>query len=657
VSFRGIYPEPVFKYRMVKIVTVIWILFFTIEANSQRRTVKIEDPDYSVGKNFYEEGKYKQAIPILEKTVSVSPENQDAVYYLASSYRNTNEPNKALERFKSLEKLNPNYDPWFYLEAGMAAKAAYQWNEAVRLLSEFKKRYTHTAKSARAQHRADYLIHYAQQAILLAAQPATMPEPVALPFPVNSPQGDYLPMLDPTGNKLYFTSKRLGGFSKEDEGTTEGDEDLYFTIRTNGNWSTPQLLPEPLNSAGNDGAASFSADGQLMIFGACGREDGVGSCDLYFSVLEGAQWSKPKNLGNVVNSEEWDAQSTLSADGSKILFSSDRKGGYGGEDLYMVERNPFGEWGVPSNLGPTINTPFSELSPFLSQDGKTLYFSSTGHPGLGGADIFKSVFENGKWSTPVNLGKPLNTTGDDRYFTTGGSGEKGYFSSSGNNQTFKIYEIEIPEEMRPQPSIVVEGIVTNAKTKSPVGAYVMVEDINTGELIAVNKSNSVTGKYLIVLPAGRTYSVSANKESFFFYSQRIDVPITSVFQEINKNIQLNPIEKGAKVILNNIFFETGKAALTNQSKLELQKAIDLMKKNPSMIVEIGGHTDNVGEDALNMKLSHDRAKSVRDYLVNAGVASGRLQAKGYGKLNPVADNSTEEGRQANRRTEFVILEF
>lgn len=633
------------------------LLFAALMCQSQRRTVEIEDPDFSMAKNTYEEGNYKQAILLLEKTIATSPDNQDAIYYLASSYNNTGEHQKAWERFKLLEKLNANYDPWFYLEAGIAANKTNQWDESLRVLTQFKNRYSRSSKSARARHRADYLIYYAMQAKVLALQPVVMKEPVALPAPVNSPQGDYLPMLDPTGSKLYFTSKRLGGFSNESEGVKEGDEDLYFTIRSNGNWGAPQLLPEPLNSAGNDGAASFSADGQMMIFGACGREDGVGSCDLYFSVLEGTQWSKPENMGNVVNSADWDAHSTLSADGTKIIFSSGRAGGYGGEDLYMVERNPFGQWGVPSNLGPMINTPFSEMSPFLSQDGKTLYFSSDGHPGFGGADIFKSVFENGKWSTPVNLGKPLNGKGDDRYFTIGGSGEKGYFSSSGESGEFKIYEIEIPEEMRPQPSIVVEGVVTNAKTHALVSAYVMVEDINTGELIAINKSNSATGKYLVVLPAGRTYSVSANKEGFFFYSQRFDVPLTSSFKEISQNIQLNPIEKGAKVILNNIFFETGKATLTAQSRLELQKAVDLMKKNPSMIVEIGGHTDNVGDDASNMKLSHDRAKSVREYLVNAGIAPGRLQAKGYGEQNPVADNNSEEGRQANRRTEFVILEY
>jgi outer membrane protein OmpA-like peptidoglycan-associated protein len=417
------------------------------------------------------------------------------------------------------------------------------------------------------------------------------------------------------------------------------------------------LLPEPINSINNEGAASFSADGQMMVYTACGREEGIGSCDLYSSTLEGNQWTKPVNMGNVVNSDKWDSQPTISFDDNRIIFCSSRDGGYGSEDLYMIERTVFGEWGPAMNLGGMVNTPFSDASPFLSQDGKTLYFSSLGHPGYGGYDLFKTVYENGKWSVPVNLGRPVNTTGNDEYFTIGGSGEIGYLASNRNGGQLDLFEVEIPEAMRPQPTVVITGVVTNSKNNEKVGAYVMVEDLNTGELIAVNKSNAVTGKYLAVLPAGRNYSVSANRQGFFFYSQNFDVPSTARYQEINKDIPLKPIEKGAKVVLNNIFFESGKAALSPQSRLELEKAVELMKANPTMVIEVGGHTDNVGDDGSNMKLSHDRARSVLDYLVKAGVPLARVQAKGYGELNPVATNDSDEGRKTNRRTEFVILEF
>ena len=642
----------------MKWMLMAFLILLGIQSHSQgRRSVNIEDPNFANGKTAYEQDKYKEAIALLEQVVTTTPDNQDAVYYLASSYYNNNQMAEAWTKFTELEKLNPNYNSFFYLQAASVGQALKKWKETEALLLKYKSHTAKTSESTRLRHRADYSLNYVKNIQALSTLSSSIKEPVMLPSPVNSEQADYLPMLDATGNKLYFTSTRLGGFSMEGANAKEGDEDLYFTVRIGNTWAAPELLPSPLNSKGNDGAASFSADGQLMIFGGCGLDDSIGECDLYFSQLEGDKWSAPQNMGNVVNSSAWDAHSTLSADGSKIIFSSNRTGGYGDQDLYVVERNPFGEWGVPCNMGSIVNTPLKESAPFLSQDGKTLYFSSSGHPGLGEEDIFKSVFENGKWSTPENLGRPINTEGRDQYFTIGGAGEKGYFSSNRGQTELHVFEVEIPESMRPQPTVIIEGIVTNEKTKALVGAYVMVEDLNSGDLIAVNKSNSVTGKYLVVLPAGKIYSVSANKEGFFFHSERFDVPLQSKFQEIKKDISLRPIEKGAKIVLNNIFFETGKATLSPQSRVELQKAIDLMKINPTMTIEVGGHTDNVGDEATNMKLSHDRAKSVRDYLVTGGIPSARLQAKGYGKLNPVADNTTDEGRKANRRTEFIILEF
>ncbi len=395
-----------------------------------------------------------------------------------------------------------------------------------------------------------------------------------------------------------------------------------------------------------------------MVYGRCGAAGGIGDCDLYISQLEGETWSEPVNLGNVVNSKEWDAQACLSADGMRIIFCSNRLGGYGSEDLYMIEKNPFGDWGVPQNLGPVINTPWNDKSPYLAPDGRTLYFSSWGHPGFGGFDLFKSTYDGSRWSAPVNLGQPLNSENDDNFFTISASGEHAYFATTRpGSGMMDIYQIEIPESLRPQPTVIISGVVTDAKTHNPTSAWVLVEDIVTGDLIATNKSNSTTGEYLVVLPAGRNYSVSANKEAYFFYSQNFDVPVTAKYQELKKNIGLKPIEKGTRVVLNNIFFESGKAELKPESYLELAKAIELLRVNGSMRVEIGGHTDNVGPDDKNMALSHERAKAVMDFMIKGGIPAARMSAKGYGETQPVASNDTPEGRQANRRTEFVILDF
>ncbi len=641
-------------------VIVLCLGFYSNLEAQKKKNVVVGDQaaiSYEQGKNLYEKGNYSEAIPFFEEVVISDGKNEDALYYLGLCYRYTSKPEKAIYQFKQLETINPNYWGWFYYEAAIAYTELKQYDHAVDMYTKFLDKFPRDASRTRLRHQAQYNMNSAKkQHELSAAKPMTK-APLRLAGNINSIYPDYMPALDPTGTKLYFTSRRLGGIKAEESAAKEGDEDVYFIEKISGQWSDPQLLPEPINSANHEGAACFSADGQLMVYTACGRDGGIGECDLFISTLEGSQWSTPVNIGNVVNNEKWDSQPTISFDGNRIIFTSARTGGYGSEDLYMIERNIFGEWGPPMNLGGMVNTPFSDASPFLSQDGKTLYFASNGHPGYGGYDLFKSVLENGKWSPPINLGKPLNTAGDDEYFTIGGSGEIGYFASNREGDQLDLFEMEIPEDMRPQPTVVVEGVVTNSKTKALVGGYVMVEDLNTAELIAVSKSNSATGKYLVVLPAGKTYSVSANKEGFFFHSERFDVPVTSKFQTIKKDIELKPIEKGAKVILNNIFFETGKATLSPQSRVELEKAIELMKTNPSMKIEVGGHTDNVGDDAFNMKLSHDRAKSVREYLVNGGVAPDRLQAKGYGELNPIATNDTDDGRKSNRRTEFVILEF
>lgn len=613
--------------------------------------------DYEQGKEFYDKSNYTEAVSYFELALKANPDYEDALYYAGKSYQSLEQHAKALEMFDRLFKLNPDYAPRLRYEYGVALAGGGRYEDSEKLLEGYLKSFSLSADQTLSRHQAQYQLDNARAQKTLRASELHIKPPVKLSSVVNSGLGDYMPVLDVTGAKLYFTSNRKGGVSFDAANKEQGDEDLYYIEKVNGEWTAPKLLPEPINTADNDGAASFSADGQLMVFSACGRPDGVGSCDLYYSVLDGTQWTKPVNVGNVVNSTDWDAQPTVSNDGSMIIFASGRDGSYGIEDLYMIEKNKFGEWGPAMNLGPVVNTPFRDESPFFSQDGKTLYFASSGHPGYGGLDLFKTTYVNGKWTTPVNLGPPINTPGDDRFFTIGGSGEVGYFSSNRDGKYESLYEIEIPESMRPQPTVVVEGTVTNAKTGARVSAYVMVEDLNSGELVATLRSNSVSGKYLVVLPAGKSYSVSANKEAFFFHSERFDVPLTSKFETIRKDVDLRPIEKGARVVINNIFFETGKATLSGESKVELEKAIDLLNANPTMVIEVGGHTDNVGDDAFNMKLSHDRAKSVRDYLVQGGIASARVQAKGYGESNPIATNDTDDGRKANRRTEFIILEF
>jgi outer membrane protein OmpA-like peptidoglycan-associated protein len=434
-------------------------------------------------------------------------------------------------------------------------------------------------------------------------------------------------------------------------------EDVYYMEIKDGKYGIPVPLPEPLNSSGHDGAATFSGDGQTMIYVKCGRPEGFGSCDLYICYLEGDEWSAPKNLGEPVNASSWDSQPSLSADGNLLIFSSDRSGGQGGYDLFIAKKDKNGKWGVPENLGAVVNTSGNDMSPYFAADGKTLYFSSDGHKGLGGDDLFKTTLEKGTWTTPVNLGAPINTSQNDRYFTISASGERAFFASNraGGYGEQDIYQIEIAEELRPDATVVLTGVVMDKKTKEKLGAKILVEDLNTGELIANSESNSKTGKYVTVLPSGRDYGVTVSEDGYFFYSQNFRIEKKLEYEEIEKDILLQPIEKGTKAVLNNIFFETGKADLSPESRLDLDKVVDMMNKSPDMTMEIGGHTDHVGSETSNMKLSLDRANSVKDYLVEAGITADRLEVNGYGESNPIANNGTAKGRAANRRTEFMVL--
>lgn len=616
------------------------------------------DDAYKAGVRAFNKRDYAGALAKFREALRYNNRSEIAWYYSGMSFKNLDRHAQAAASFQKIEGINPDYNPWFYLEMGSAYIRASQFPQARASLEKFAKKYPSKPKDELNRHLGRNRLEYATKSPEIRSQPATMSAPVPLNF-VNSSSNDYKPQINPLGTRMYFTSVRKGGFDYIADSTNMNDwgEDLYYSTVINKRWSPPELLPEPINSNRSDFGATFTGDGQTMVYVRCLSDESVGSCDLYISYLFGTRWTEPVNMGNVVNSEDWESQPNISSDGNKVIFASNRKGGYGGTDLYLVEKNHLGDWGIPQNLGSTINTPLDESSPFLASDGKTLYFSSDGHPGFGGVDIFYALFENGKWSAPINLGAPLNSSGEDKDFTISAQG-MGYFASSRlDENNYDIFEIELPEHLRPKPTVVVQGVVSNAETSAPLGALVLVEDIETGELIAVNKSNSDNGEYLVVLPVGRNYSVSASSEGYFFYSQSFDLPRDTVYQEVTNDIKLEPIKKGTKVVLNNIFFETAKADLKPISYVELGKAVKMLEDNPTMVIEIGGHTDDRGSDAANLTLSEARANSVKSYMELAGIDPSRLQAKGYGESMPIADNTTAEGRKANRRTEFEIIGF
>lgn len=621
-----------------------------------------------LGNLYYDNKNYSLAISnyttAYETLKNYKKKDASFIYKLGMSYVNDGKDSSEVKGIKYLKKaleIDPTVDFMAPVGLYLAYKSLGEFDTAVDWLN-----YT-LEKFSLSTGQKDLLNKWKKQMLnnkeqLKAGEALKLtPEKVEvnnIGSGINGVEADYFPSVTADESMLLFTSTREGSTGgKNKEGTF--DEDLWYSMKTeDGKWSAPQNFGTPVNTKNNNGIASFTGDGQFVVCGRCNEPDGYGSCDIYGATLTGNTWNTPINLGSMINSKSWDAQVSISADGKILVWSSNREGGYGDQDLWLSKKNENGFWTPAKNLGRAINTDGNEYSPFLHPDGKTLFFSSNNHtPRIGGIDIYKSnLNDDGTWSKPENLGYPINTEKNDLYFVQTPSGLKGYFASDreGGLGQYDIYEIVYPQEKK-SSLITFVGYVIDEVSDLPIEATIKVEDIDSASLVGEYVSNSVTGKFVVILTPGRNYSMTVSKDNFLFYSENFNVSDTAVFQEIKKEVKMQKIEEGNKIVLNNIFFQTGKSELTESSALEIGKLYDLLVQNPSINVEISGHTDNVGGDAENMKLSFDRAKVVVEALVTKGIPAGRLLAKGYGKTQPIAPNDTPENKQLNRRTEFKIL--
>jgi outer membrane protein OmpA-like peptidoglycan-associated protein len=498
---------------------------------------------------------------------------------------------------------------------------------------------------------------------------------------INTQYNEYKPVITADESVIMFTSCRettTGGQIAAD--INDYYEDIYISTKKDGKWQPAENLGAPVNTPNHDANSGLSADGQRVLIYM-----GINNGDLYESQLNGTVWSPPVKMNKNINTIYHESCASYSADGKSVYFVSDKPGGVGEGDIYVSTKDEKGEWGVAENLGSVINTPYGEESVFMHPDGKTMYFSSKGHKTIGGYDIFKSTYENKQWTKPENIGYPINTTGDDVFFVISASGQHGYYASTGyyggtdvfmihitpgekqmtlNNEDNLIASLEAPvkETVVAQKIVIKEaqltilkGTITDSQTGRPMEATIEIVDNEKNVVIATFKSNSATGKYLVSLPAGKNYGVSVNKTGYIFHSENLDVPASAAFKEVTKDISFQPMEVGNKVVLNNIFFDYNQSSIRNESRNEIERLALMLFKNPTVKIEISGHSDSKGSDEYNQKLSEARAKSVVDYLIMLDVEPERLTAKGYGKTRPVASNDTEEGRALNRRTEVEII--
>jgi len=474
---------------------------------------------------------------------------------------------------------------------------------------------------------------------------------------VNSPHDEYLPSLTADGRRLYFTSRRPQPGETPNPLSGGYDEDLYWCERDeNSQWRPAQPLGPPINSDLNEGAAFFSADGQWAFLTLCNRRDGQGNCDIYFSELDGNQWLPPKNLGPVLNSPAWESHPSLTHDRRRLYFASSRPNGLGGSDIWYSEWKD-GAWQPPVNLGPPINTPGDEYSPMIAADGRTLYFASDYHPGMGAMDLFVSYLSDTGWTTPKNLGYPLNTPGDEQTLCIDASGQMAYVALERPEGLGKldVYAFPLWPEVQPQcPASYVRGFVYDSLTKAPVAARIRIINLDTRDTIRALTSNKATGEFVTSLPLRNRYALLAEAAGYLFYSQHFDLRERTQAYELR--VPLEKPRKGSAIRLRNVFFEFDRADLKPESELELMEVVRLLQAHPRWKVEVQGHTDSIGKAEYNQQLSQRRAEAVRQFLVQRGVRAERIFARGYGGSRPIASNATEEGRALNRRTEIVFIE-
>jgi OmpA-OmpF porin, OOP family len=478
---------------------------------------------------------------------------------------------------------------------------------------------------------------------------------------INTAYTEILPIISPDGKTLYF----IRSDHPQNNNGSMNSQDVWVADVSNGMENAQaKRMPEKFNSLSNNMIAGVSPDGNSMMVKGIFNDKGEYLKKGYSIINKTATgWSEPKAC-NVDNYENMSKGAYVGAywtqDGKHMLLSMSESSSDNSQDLYVTHQIEGSDWSRPIKLGSTINGDGDEHSPFLASDGKTLYFSSNRDGGLGDNDIWMSKREDDtwtKWSEPVNLGSDINTENWDAYYSIDASGKYAYMASATNTKGKEdIVRIKLKEEVQPDPVVLISGKVLNKKTNEPVDASIVYNGLVDGKNYGVARTNPATGEYTIVLPYGRNYDFTAGAGNYIGVSDNLDLTDVGEYKEIKRDLFLIPIEVGATVRLNNIFFETGKDELKNESQSELNRVIDFLKENPTVKIELSGHTDNVGDKGFNKSLSQKRANAVLEFLKKEGIDTARLVAKGYGMEKPVADNTTETGRSMNRRVEFTILE-
>ncbi len=616
---------------------------------------------------------YDQALPLLLSADTIRQEHAETNYLIGLCYTHSHYRENALPYFKkakthkfdSGELLNLDvnvHDELTSYNLNFNLAKAYQFHHNFEKAVEYYKLFIEELSKYKSREedisKINHLIDQCNYGKGFLTSPDTTIIIKNLGTDINSEYPDYTPLLTADEKTLFFTSRRPGGTGDKYDLLDDNlpMEDIYVSQQdSNGRWSSPQLISENINTKTHEASLSVTPDGQALFFYNSSK---AGEGNIFQSKLKGEEWTVSMKLGNGINTEHLEVSASVSPDGNELYFVSNRPGGKGLKDIYRATKNEKGEWDNPMNLGDVINTPYNEDAAYFHPDG-SLYFSSQGHTSMGGYDVFVTTQnENGDWTTPINLGYPINTAFDELFFVWSADGKRAYFATHRDDSygDRDIYVMHRPEHQE-SSVIVMKGVVKSKETNEPIEAVITIIDNKTGEQISHFQSNSSTGKYTLVLETGVDYGVTAKAKGYLTYSENIFIADTISFHEIEKDFLLEPLKKGSRVKLNNVFFDYDKAVLRPESHAELDIYKELINENPKLYLEIAGHTDSDGSESYNFDLSKRRSQAVINYFEKIGIDASRFLGVGYGESFPVATNETDEGKQLNRRTEIIVHEI
>ncbi len=641
--------------------------------------IRLGDKYFKAGK-----GTYREAREHYLFATKYNPDNAELNYKIGVCYLFSDDKFETIKYFTRAYLANENVASDIHLLAGQAYQLILEFDEAINQYEKYKDE-VDPRQLAGEINKINKHIRECENGKELVANPLRViinnvgPE-------INSVGDDYNPIFAPNDTALYFTSRREHHEkAKRSPIDNKHYEDVYMSSASGDGWSPARNIGKPINALNhNTAAVGLSPDGRDMFIYR-GYKDGGG---VFRSTHKDGKWTSPKKVSTKLNSKDRETSFCLSPDGNTVFFVSDNeKTTTGGKDIYYSKRNANGKWMDPINIGSEINTPYNEEAVFLSPDARILYFSSKGHNTMGGFDVFKSELNDfEEWSPAENMGYPINSPDDDIFYKITGKSRYAYYSANrmgglGGKDIYRIVFLGEEKEMKmSMEDILIAGVPEEGKTgfftpPVPIGidtSYVLTGkvfdseslegimakldfiDVDEGRIIATSMAND-TGYYRAKLPEGKAYGVEIMATDYLFFIDILDLSQESSDEEIPRDFGLDKVEVGTTVVLENIFFETAKATLKPESFAQLETVLKFMDSNPTIRMEISGHTDNTGSLKLNTRLSQARAESVVEYLIEHGILADRLDAKGYAFSQPIAPNDTPEGRARNRRVEFMIL--